>query len=178
MLRGKVSGLARLAAVVLAGSAAVAWVPALPAQEVTTQDLVARAQIQDLITRYYYNFGREDSASFARFYAEDAELILGNTHFKGRDGITKAYAGASANSPMRKAYAFNVTISNPLISVHGDTVTSQLIFTEFLTQNRGEAPTIRTQGREYASFVKEHGEWRYKTRQILGGAEVPEGWSN
>jgi ketosteroid isomerase-like protein len=145
------------------------------AQGVTSKSLVDRAQIQDLITHYYYNFGRENPQSFPDFYADDAELILGNTHYKGKDGIAKAY-GHSADSPMRKAYSFNVTISNPLIVVHGDTATSQLIFTEYLIDKQGDAPRVTTQGREYATFVKANGQWRYKTRQIKGGNEPPEGW--
>jgi hypothetical protein len=43
-------------------------------------------------------------------------------------------------------------------------------------EKQGDAPHIRTQGREYATFVKVHGQWRYKTRQIKGGTEPPEGW--
>jgi hypothetical protein len=69
-----------------------------------------------------------------------------------------------------------VTISNPLIVVHGSSATSQVIFTEFLIDKQGEAPRIRTQGREYATFVKVKCRWRYKTRQIKGGTEPPEGW--
>ncbi len=155
---------------------ALACTPAARAQDVTAQTLVDRAQIQDLITRYYYNFGNENAQSFTNFYADDAELILGATHFKGREGIAKAYGRAGANSPIRKAYSFNVTISNPLIVVHGDTATSQLIFTEFLIQKQGDAPRVTTQGREYATFVKVNGQWRYKVRQIKGGTEPPEGW--
>jgi hypothetical protein len=153
--------------------------PAAQAQSVTPKTLVDRAQIQDLITHYYYNFGKEKPESFPDFYADDAELILGNTHFKGKDGIAKAYArpaNSSAPSPMQKAYSFNVTISNPLIVVHGDTATSALIFTEYLMQKQGDVPTIRTQGREYATFVKVNGKWRYKTRHIMGGNEPPDGW--
>ena len=52
--------------------------------EVTAETLVDRLQIQDLVTRYYNNFGRENAENFADFYAEDAELILGERHFKGR----------------------------------------------------------------------------------------------
>jgi len=146
------------------------------AEEITAKTLVDRAQIQDLITRYYYNFGRENAESFTDFYADDAELILGNTHFKGKEGIAKAYTRGSAPSPMAKAYSFNVTISNPLIIVHGDTATSQLTFTEYLIDKQGEAPHITTQGREYATFTKVGGKWRYRTRQIKGGTEPPAGW--
>ena len=75
--------------------------PSARAQQITAQTLVDRAQIQDLITRYYYNFGKENAKSFPDFYADDAELILGTTHFKGKDGIAKAYA-PHGDSPMPK----------------------------------------------------------------------------
>ncbi len=155
---------------------ALASIPAAQAQDVTAKSLVDRAQIQDLITRYYYNFGKEKPESFSDFYADNAELILGDTHFKGKDGIAKAYGRSDPNSPIRKAYSFTVGISNPLILVHGNAATSKLVFTEFLIDKQGDPPHITTQGREYATFVKVNGQWRYKTRQIKGGAEPPEGW--
>jgi hypothetical protein len=150
--------------------------PIARAQEFTAQTLIDRAQIQDLITRYYYNFGQENPKSFPDFYADDAELILGDTHFKGKDGIAKAYARTGGDSPISKAYSFNVAISNPLIVVHGHTATSQLTFTEFLIDKVGDAPRVTTQGREYATFIKTNGQWRYKTRQIKGGTAPPDGW--
>lgn len=146
------------------------------AQDVTPKSLVDRAEVQDLITRYYYNFGRENAKSFPDFYADDAELILGDKHFAGKEGIAKAYAHSGGESPMSKAYSFNVTISNPLIVVHGDTASAQLTFTEYLIDKQGDAPHIRTQGREYSTFVKVKGKWRYKTREIKGGTEPPAGW--
>jgi ketosteroid isomerase-like protein len=167
------------------GALGLAWclalvsVPAARAQGMTAKALIDRAQIQDLITRYYYNFGNPNAESFSDFYADDAELILGTTHYKGKDGIAKAYgrAGRSGGSgPPPRPYSFNVTISNPLIVVHGNTATSQLIFTEFLIQKQGDALRVTTQGREYATFVKVNGQWRYKIRQIKGGTEPPEGW--
>lgn len=148
------------------------------AQDVTAQSLLDRARIRDLITRYYYNFGNENPKSFSRFYAADAELILGATHYKGRAGIAKAYRRAGENSAIRKAYSFNVTISDPLIVVHGDTASEQLIFTEFLVDKQGDAPRVRTQGREYATLVKINGRWRYKTRQIKSDTEPPAGWKD
>ena len=145
----------------------------------TAQTLIDRAEIEDLITHYYYNFGRENAQSFADFYAEDAELILGTNSYKGREGIESAYGRGRANqdrpAPPRR-YSFNVTISNPLIVVHGDTATSQLIFTEYVIQNQGDPLQVTTQGREYATFVRTAAGWRYKTRQIKGGTEPPEGW--
>ncbi len=167
---------AGLGALALAFGLALATIPAAHAQEVTAQTLVDRAQIQDLITRYYYNFGNENAESFPAFYAKDAELILGATHYKGWDGIAKAYTRAGQDSGIQKAYSFNVTIGNPLIVVHGDTATAQLVFTEYLMEKQGDTPRIRAQGREYSTFVRVDGQWRYKTRQIKGGTEPPEGW--
>jgi hypothetical protein len=168
-----------MGALAVAGCLLLASTPSARAQDVTAKTLLDRAQIQDLITRYYYNFGKENPENFSDFYADDAELILGTTHFKGKDGIAKAYAPRSAaagSGPPPKAYSFNVTINNPLILVHGDAATSQLIFTEYRIEKQGDPLRVTTQGREYATFIKVHGQWRYKTRQIKGGTEPPDGW--
>src|SRR5580692_7291630 len=77
---------------------ALTFSSATSAEDATAKTLVERAQIQDLITHYYYNFGKENPQSFPDFYADDAELILGNTHFKGKDGIAKAYARPANSS--------------------------------------------------------------------------------
>jgi len=158
---------------------ALAPSPGARAQEVTAETLVDRLQIQDLITRYYNNFGRENAENFADFYASDAELILGDRHFKGRDGIMEAYGrapGQAPRPPPPARYSFIVTIGNPLIVVHGKTATAQLVYTEYVIEKQGEAATVRTQGKEYSTFVKVDGHWRYKTRQIKGGTELPAGW--
>jgi hypothetical protein len=149
------------------------------AEEVNAKTLVDRLQIQDLITRYYNNFGRENAENFADFYADDAELILGDRHFKGKDGIMQAYGRAPGQAPRPAPpprYSFIVTIGNPLIVVHGKTATAQLVFTEYVIEKQGEPVKVITQGKEYGTFVKVDGHWRYKTRQIKGGTELPEGW--
>lgn len=152
--------------------------PVAQAQEVTAKSLVDRAQIQDLITRYYNNFGKENPENFSDFYADDAELILGTRSFKGKDGILTAYGRAPGQTPRQapKRYSFIVTISNPLIVVHGKTATAQLVFTEYEIEKQGDPLKVTTQGKEYGTFVKVDGNWRYKTRQIKGGPEPPEGW--
>ncbi len=166
--------MARLCALGVVFCVALMGSPASRAQDVTSKTLVDRAQIQDLITRYYYNFGTGSAESFSDFYADDAELSFGTKHFKGKDGIAKMYAGLE--NPMAKAFAFNITVSNTLIVVHGAKATAQLIYTEFLVDKEGDAPHSRSQGREYATFVKANGKWRYKTREITGGIKPPEGW--
>src|SRR6478752_4487932 len=106
-----------LSAVGLAWAFALASTSAWSAEELKAENLVDRLQIQDLITRYYNNFGRENAENFADFYAEDAELILGDRHFKGRDGIMQAYGKAPGQAPRPAApprFSFIVTIGNPL----------------------------------------------------------------
>ena len=149
------------------------------AQEVTAETLVDRLQIQDLITRYYNNFGRENAENFADFYAEDAELILGERHFKGRNGIMEAYGrapGQAPRPPPPPRFSFIVAVDNPLIVVHGNTATAQLVYTEYVIEKQGDQVKVITQGKEYSNFVKVAGHWRYKTRVIKSGTELPEGW--
>jgi hypothetical protein len=179
---------------------ALASAPAARAEDkMTAQSLIDRQLIQDQITRYYYNFGKVDRQAEESFYAEDGELILGTRHYKGREGIKQAYnrapatppagaapavgtapaavaAPAAAAAPPRERTAFNVTIDNPLIIVHGDTATSQVIFTEYRQEKVGDPMKMTTQGKEYATWVKVKGQWLYKTRQIASGSNPPEGW--
>ena len=167
---------------------ALASAPAARAEDkMTAQSLIDRQLILDQITRYYYNFGKVDRQSEESFYAEDGELILGTRHYKGKEGIKQAYnrapatppAGAApavAAAPPRERTAFNVAVENPLIIVHGDTATSQVIFTEYRQDKAGDPMKMTTQGKEYATWVKVKGQWLYKTRQIASGSNPPEGW--
>ncbi len=69
-----------------------------------------------------------------------------------------------------------MAIENPLINVHGDTATSQVIFTEYRQEKLRDPMKMTTQGKEYATWVKVNGQWLYKTRQIASGCNPPEGW--
>ena len=108
-------------ACVLTAASTSAW----SAEELKAENLVDRLQIQDLITRYYNNFGKENAENFADFYADDAELILGERHFKGKDGIMQAYGRGPPQPdqpprpPRPVRYSFIVVVGNPLIVVHG-----------------------------------------------------------
>ena len=170
---------------------ALASAPAARAEDkMTAQTLIDRQLILDQITRYYYNFGKAERTAEESFYAEDGELILGSRHYKGHEGIKSAYnrtpaapaAGAVPSVPAAppaapaQKPAFNVAIENPLIIVHGDTATSQVIYTEYRQDKVGDPMKFTTQGKEYATWVKVNGQWLYKTRQIASGSNPPEGW--
>jgi hypothetical protein len=154
----------------------LAQAPAALAQINPDTRLRDRADIEDLLTRYYYNLGHGAAGSFSAFYADDAELVLGKNSYKGKEGIEGAYKAAGANAPGLKSYSFNVLLNNPLVVVHGSTATAQLIFTEIVIDTQGAAPRILTQGREYDTLVKQHGQWRFQKRQIMGAADRPADW--
>jgi hypothetical protein len=158
-----------LALVPLAGAAA---------QELSPQALADRAAISDLLTRYYNNFGGGVEDKVGEFYAEDGEMILGNNHYKGIAAIKGAYAAVPKDAPQRSSYALNILISNMLVTVHGNTATARLVFTETVTKKQGEAPTILTQGREFDHLVKRKGRWLLASRQIMGAKGVPDGWQD
>jgi uncharacterized protein (TIGR02246 family) len=143
------------------------------AQELTLETLIERQKLQDLITRYYYNFGGAPE-SFANFYVEDGELILIGQHFKGRKAIATAYTFPNGEAP--RNFSFNSLISNLLITVEGDTATAQLVWTENVVQEERDPVQQPFQGREYSTFVKVDGNWMYQSRELRGGTEPPEGW--
>ena len=144
------------------------------AQELTLETLIERQKLQDLITRYYYNFGGTPE-SFANFYVEDGELNLIVQNFKGREAIAGAYSTSGGAAP--RNFSFNSLVSNLLITVNGDTATAQLVWTENAIQKEGDLVHIPFQGREYSNFVKVDGEWKYLSRNIvIGSGGPPEGW--
>ena len=133
-----------------------------------------RAQIQDLLTRYYNNFGGADRESFGTYYTDDAEMRLGKTSYKGRAAIEGAYKALSnADIPQRKSFAFNILMTNPLIVVHGNTATARLLFTEVVIDKQGDQPRILTQGKEFDHLVKDKGEWRISKREIVAANQGP-----
>jgi hypothetical protein len=143
------------------------------AQEITPETLVERQKIQDLITSYYYNFGGTPE-SFANFFVQDGELIVIGRSFKGREAIARAYTFPGGEAP--KNFSFNSLISNLLIKVEGDTATAKLVWTENVVQKERDPVQQPFQGREYSTFVKVAGKWMYRTRELKGGTEAPEGW--
>jgi hypothetical protein len=154
----------------------LAQAPAAQAQErLTPETVVDRAEIGDLLARYYWNFGG-GGESFTAYYAPDAELVLGPKSYKGLDGIASAYSSVPKDIPQRKSYSFNVLMSNPLIDLHGDTATAQLVFTEIVKDTADAAPRILTQGREFDHLVKLKGKWLIAKRQIMGAADKPADW--
>ena len=152
----------------------LAQAPAASAQ-MTAQSLADRAEIGDLLARYYWNFGG-GTESFTSFYAPDAEMVLGKNSYKGAAAIEGAYKAVPADAPQRKSFSLNILPTNILITVRGDTATAQLVFTEVVVDKEGDAPRLLTQGREFDHLVKLKGRWLISKRQILGSNGKPDDW--
>jgi hypothetical protein len=158
-------------------------------ETMTAQSLIDRQLILDQITRYYYNFGRETKIPEYSFYAEDGALILGTRRYEGREAVQSAYGGGARPAPAagaapapgaapaapRERIPFNMTVDNALIFVHGDTATSQVIYTEYRPEKKGDPVRMTVQGKEFATWVKVQGRWLYKARYV-GLSEPPAGW--
>ena len=174
---------AGLCCIVLAGT------PAMAEEKMTAQSLIDRQLILDQITRYYYNFGKETKIPESSFYAEDGALILGTRRFEGREAVQSADGGGARPAPAagatppagaapaapRERIPFNMTVDNALIFVHGDTATSQVIYTEYRPEKKGDPVKMTVQGKEFATWVKVNGQWLYKARYV-GLSEPPAGW--
>ena len=162
--------------------AAVASAPAAHAQDVElTPKMVAdRLEIDDLLERYYANFGKAEGESFSNFYADDAEFVLGGKTYKGKDAIAGVYKsiGSSGQNPSAGRFSFNVLLTNKVITLHGDKATAQMIFTEVVMDTAQGPPKFLTQGREYDDLAKIKGHWRFTKRQVAAGTKPPEGWAN
>ena len=125
-----------VALVGLSATLASAPITAAGAQSapITAQTLIDRAEISDLLTRYYWNFGDSSAESFGKYYTDDAEFVLGARTVKGIEAIKGVYAAVPTDTPQRKSFSFNVLIGNPMITVHGNTATARLVFTEIVIE--------------------------------------------
>lgn len=148
------------------------------APEITAQTLIDRAKIEDMLTRYMTQLGHSTVEAYVAFYTDDAELIMGGKPVKGRQAIFDTYAALRTNAgPMRsQAYAFNTLLSNPLITVRGDTATVQLTYTEVIQDTQYSPPRVLVQGREYDELQRVNGQWLFKKRRVVSGRTVPADW--
>lgn len=165
---------------VLLAALALAPVTHISAKDapLTAQALADKAQVENLLTRYYWNFGNSDSESFGEYYAPDAEFVLGKNTYKGVKAIEDMYAAVPKDVPQRSAYALNILINNMMVTMHGNTATARLVFTETITQKQGDKPAILTQGREFDHLVKQGGRWLISKRIVMGAKGIPDDWQD
>jgi ketosteroid isomerase-like protein len=178
MVRNWVAALAAIGGIA-AGALVGPHVPGLAASNsAATVDaaLADRIAIEDMVTRYYGNFGKQDAADdFGAFYTEDAVFDVNGIVSTGREAIEGFYTdtGDDEEAPAAQG-TFHMMISNPVIDVDGDTATATFFWTGVMNTAIQERPVLWEQGREYDQLVKQDGQWRIKKRVVIADSGLPE----
>jgi ketosteroid isomerase-like protein len=146
------------------------------AQQVTMDTLLDRIQIEDLLTRYYYDLSRSKAHELSQYFTEDALLDVDGTVARGRAEIAKLYQNPAPN-PKEPAPApgrrMHMLLSNPIINIKGNTATAHVIWTGVTNEGIGKLPQIAEQGREDDELVKQNGKWLIKRRYITADGRMP-----
>ena len=177
MVRNWVAATAAVAGIAV-GALVAPHVPGLAAEGGTSvgDGLADRIAIEDMVTRYYGNFGKQDAAEdFGAFYTEDAVFDVNGIVSTGREAIEAFYTdtGADEEAPAAQG-TFHMMISNPVIDVNGDTATAQFMWTGVMNSTIEGRPQLWEQGREYDLLVKQDGQWRIKKRTVIADSGLPE----
>ena len=146
------------------------------AQQVTMETLLDRIQIEDLLTRYYYDLSRSNAHELSEYFTEDALLDVDGTVAKGRAEIAKLYKNPTpdpkelAPTPGRRMH---MLLNNPIITIKGNTATAHVLWTGVVDEGIGKLPQIAEQGREDDELVKQNGKWLIKRRYISTDGRMP-----
>ena len=133
----------------------------LAAFEARLQRLEDLAEIQQLFVDYGRYLDRGDFAAYAHLFAVDGELDLGATgKATGRDAISATKETSMA--PL--AGSFVHVVSSPAVELHGDTATSEVMWTAVRLGSNGK-PQVTMVGRHLDDLVREDGRWLIRRRR-------------
>ena len=144
---------------------------------VTMETLLDRIQIEDFLTRYYYDLSVGKAHELAEYFTEDAVLDVDGIVSKGHAEIAKLYtrpAGAQSPAAQARYRRGNMMLSNPIINVEGGVATAHLIWTGVINEGVGKPPTVTEQGREYTELRKVKGKWLISRRFISSDSGLPD----
>ena len=156
----------------MAGTVAAAALLLQPvmAQELTMETLLDRIQVEDLLTRYYYDLSEGKAHELAEYFTVDAVLDVDSMVAKGHAEIGKLYerpAGATPPSePEAQRRRGHMLLTNPVITINGNAAEAHVIWTGVMNEGVGKAPSLYEQGREDTKLVKQNGKWLISYRCI------------
>lgn len=155
--------------------------PQLEDKLVTMETLLDRIQIEDFLTRYYYDLSVGKSHELADYFTEDAVLDVDSTVAKGHAEIAKLYQRPEATEDAAEAPVAtaqrrrgHMLLTNPIINVDGDRATVHVIWTGVMNEGLGKAPALFEQGREYSELRKVNGKWLISVRYITSDSGLPD----
>jgi hypothetical protein len=178
--------IARTAGMFAAGSALAMLALAAPAhaqkqaledRPVTMETLLDRIQIEDFLTRYYYDLSVGKSHELADYFTADAVLDVDGTVATGHAQIAKLYErpeGASSPAATAQRRRGHMLLTNPIINVEGDRATAHVIWTGVMNEGIGKPPSLYEQGREYSELRKVDGKWLISKRYISSDSGLPD----
>lgn len=145
------------------------------AQEVTMETLLDRIQIEDFLTRYYYDLSQGESKALSEYFTEDALLDVDGTIARGHAEIAALYerpeGEAAPADPSRRGH---MLLTNPVIEINGDTAIAHVIWTGVMNEGVGKAPSLYEQGREDSELKKVNGKWLISKRYISSDSGLPD----
>jgi len=175
---------ARLALAAAAALALLSLAGPVPAQKqiledrpVTEKTLLDRIQIEDFLTRYYYDLSVGKAHELAEYFTENAVLDVDGTIAKGHKEIARLYQRPEgAESPAAKAQYRRgaMLLTNPIINVEGNIATAHVIWTGVINEGVGKPPSLYEQGREYTELRKVKGKWLITRRFISSDSGLPD----
>lgn len=143
---------------------------------VTQATLLDRIQIEDMLTKYYVDLTSGSGHDLAQYYSDDALLDVNGMIAEGREAIEKLYEGVGGGDEANLGQKMHMLLSDPIISVKGDTATAWVIWTGVMNDDLKKPPHFQEQGREYDELVKLDGRWRIKKRYITADSGMPDIW--
>jgi hypothetical protein len=144
---------------------------------VTEKTLLDRIQIEDFLTRYYYDLSTGKAKELAEYFTEDAVLDVDGTVAKGHAEIAKLYQrpeGAAAPAATAQRRRGHMLLTNPIINIEGDVATAHLIWTGVMNEGIGKVPSLYEEGREYSELKKVKGKWLISRRFISSDSGLPD----
>jgi hypothetical protein len=149
------------------------------AQQVTMETLLDRINIEDFLTRYYYDLSNGKAHELSNYFTEDALLDVDGTIARGHAEIDALYGRRPGQEtetgprPIRYPRGA-MLLTNPVIEVNGNTARAHVIWTGVMNPGVGEAPTLYEQGREDTELVKVDGKWLISKRYISSDSGLPD----
>lgn len=136
--------------------------------------LADRIAVEDLMNDYYANFGGSANEDFAKYYTEDAVLDVNGLVYKGHKEIVGLYDTLGSTGALPQG-TFHMLITNPQISVNGDTATAKFLWTGVMNTAIDAPPRFQEQGREYDLLKKQpDGKWLVTKRTVVADSGLPE----